>query len=167
LVIDTREQFKANRGGFCGVLGCAMARFQSRLRSLRKFTLQTSPNRYKSYHKNMWPGKVESWKQCVNWRFELVAAPIRARSVVLHTIFISFWLIYEGGLREPQSGQIGSFGRGQKLQTSVSPVFLCTLIPAFYFSEQQLSLSRNSSRLFTALFHLAEPHVALAIQHVT
>jgi len=41
----------------------------------------------------------------------------------------------EGGLREPASGQIGSFGRGQKLQTPVSPVFLCTLFPAFYFSE--------------------------------
>jgi len=82
-----------------------------------------APSR-RGFGAHLWPRKVESWKQCVNWRFELVAAPIRARSVVLHTIFISFWLIYEGGLREPASGQIGSFGRGQKLQTPVSPVFL-------------------------------------------
>ena len=56
----------------------------------------------------------------------------------LHPIIIFFWFIYEGGLREPASGQICLFGRGQKLQTPVSSVFLCTLTPALYFFEPHM-----------------------------
>ena len=85
--------------------------------------------------------KPESMFELVIW----VSGWIRTRSVVLHTIFISFWVIYEGGLREPASGQIGSFGRGQKLQTPISPVFLCILIPAFYFAEPHLRITRIST----------------------